>query len=58
MTNLIAVVIPCYNSAETLNRAIKSIDNQSIDVFEIIVVDDFSDNPEQIIKICEKYESV
>ena len=58
MTNSIAVVIPCYNSTGTLKRAIESIVNQSIEVKEIIVVDDCSDNPEKITKICREYNSV
>ena len=58
MTNSIAVVIPCYNSTETLTRAIESIVNQSIEVKEIIVVDDYSDNPKKITKICSKFNSV
>ena len=52
MINSIAVIIPCYNSTKTLARAIESIVNQSIEVKEIIVVDDYSDNPKKITKIC------
>jgi glycosyltransferase involved in cell wall biosynthesis len=58
VTNSIAVVIPCYNSNETLKRAIESIVNQSIEVKEIIVVDDCSDNSEKITKICSMYNTV
>ena len=58
MINSIAVIIPCYNSTKTLARAIESIVNQSIEVKEIIVVDDYSDNPKKITKICSTFKSV
>lgn len=38
----ISVVIPCYNSSQTLERALKSISAQTTAAFEIIVVDDNS----------------
>lgn len=39
---LISVVMSCYNSARTLNRAINSILNQTFTTFEFIIVDDGS----------------
>lgn len=38
----ISVVIPCYNSENTILRAIQSVQNQSLSVDEIICVDDCS----------------
>lgn len=38
----ISVVIPCYNSSQTLERALTSISAQTTAAFEIIVVDDNS----------------
>lgn len=47
----ITVIIPTYNRAEFILRAIKSVQNQTIKVDEIIVVDDGSnDNTKEILK--------
>lgn len=47
---LISVVIPTYNRAYIIDKAIKSVINQSAQNFEIIVVDDGStDNTEKVI---------
>ena len=47
----ISVIIPCYNSSLTLGRAIQSVLNQTIDDFEIIIVDDASEDFE-LTKAC------
>lgn len=39
---MISVVIPCYNSADTIGRALNSVLSQTWSKFEIIVVDDCS----------------
>lgn len=39
---LVSVVIPTYNRAEYLPRAIKSVRNQTLDEYEIVIVDDGS----------------
>lgn len=50
-TPKISVLIPTYNRSGTLPRAIDSVLTQSIDDFEIIVVDDGSeDNTEEIVR--------
>ncbi|MCI8412249.1 MAG: glycosyltransferase family 2 protein [Clostridia bacterium] len=57
---LISVIIPTYKRSETLERAIKSIEDQTYPNIEIIVVDDNADFPEyreknrQIVKKHEK----
>ena len=54
-TPKVSVVIPVYNSASTLLRAIRSIQNQNFTEFEIILVNDFStDNSNDLIEILKK----
>lgn len=48
---MISVVMPTYNRAKTIERAINSILEQTYQDFEIIIVDDNSnDNTEEIVK--------
>ncbi|WP_375253645.1 glycosyltransferase family 2 protein, partial [Dokdonia donghaensis] len=47
---LVTAVIPCYNSQNTIERAIDSVLNQTRKVDEIIVVNDGStDNSLQVL---------
>ena len=41
---LISVVIPCYNRAQSVEEAVKSVLSQDYDSFEVIAVDDHSDD--------------
>jgi len=58
MKPLISVIIPAYNSAETIGIAINSILEQTYSNLEIIVVDDNSkDNTKEIVKQLKKEDS-
>ncbi len=39
---VISVLMPCFNSAETIEEALLSLKNQSFDDFEVLMVDDGS----------------
>ncbi len=53
----ISVIIPCYCVANTLERAVKSVINQSLKPREIILIDDFSsDQGLTVEKIKEMYD--
>jgi glycosyltransferase involved in cell wall biosynthesis len=56
----ISIAIPTYNSEDTIRGTIKSVLSQSVDVGEIIIVDDRStDQTVEVIKaISEKYSPI
>ena len=39
---LVSVIVPAYNAEDSINRCLMSIDAQTLDNLEIIVVDDGS----------------
>ncbi len=51
MNDLVSVILPTYNRAHTLLRAVNSVLNQTYKNLELIIVDDCSkDNTEEIVK--------
>ncbi len=51
----VSVLIPTYNRSAFLKQAIESVLNQSLQDFEIIVVDNFStDNTEEVMQVYSK----
>ena len=53
-TTFFSVIIPTYNQGNLLTKAINSVLNQSFKNFEIIVVDNFSEDKTQ--KIVEGFK--
>ena len=48
---MVSIIIPTYNRAELINRAVKSVINQTYKDIEIIIVDDGStDNTHEVLK--------
>ncbi|MDR2204977.1 MAG: glycosyltransferase [Flavobacteriaceae bacterium] len=56
--NLISIIIPCYNSEETIEKCLKSVVNQDYTNIEIIVINDGStDGTLQIIQNFKEKDS-
>ncbi|MGB2742322.1 MAG: glycosyltransferase family 2 protein [Cognaticolwellia sp.] len=56
MNALITVIIPHYNSYDELYRAISSVFSQTIDSYELIVVDDNSPDNSRLIDVISKFQ--
>lgn len=52
----ISVILPCYNVARFIERAMDSILMQDFDDYEIIIVNDGS--PDNLLEVCEKWENM
>lgn len=53
--SLISIIIPTLNSGKTLEKCLKSIENQSYQNYEIIVVDGGSED--DTVEIAEKFNA-
>ena len=49
----ISVVIPCFNSAETIERALRSVEHQTLKAHEVLIVDDAS--TDNTVLLIEQY---
>lgn len=52
----ISVILPCYNVAQFIERAMDSILMQDFDDYEIIIVNDGS--PDNLLDVCRKWENL
>ena len=58
--NLVSIIITCFNSQDTIERAVKSALNQDWSNKEIIIVDDYSNDGslELLTKISSQEPSI
>jgi len=54
----VSIVIPTYKRADYLDRLLTSIQVQTFQDFEVIVVDDNSPNYEEYLAVVEKYKNI
>lgn len=52
----VSVIVPCYNGENYLHEALRSLVSQSGPRFEILVIDDGSDDGHRIKEICEEFD--
>jgi glycosyltransferase involved in cell wall biosynthesis len=55
MRPVVSVIIPCYNSSDTIQRAIDSVIRQSFQDIELILVDDASTDSAILTQIIDSY---
>lgn len=52
MTDLVSIIMPCFNSEDTIKRAIDSVRNQTYENWELLITDDLStDNSIEVIRV-------
>jgi len=56
MRPLVSVVMPAFNASNTIGNAIASIVEQTIPDWELIIVDDGSEDSDKTIRVIERFE--
>lgn len=51
----ISIVIPCYNRSGIISTCLQSLTQQTYQDFEVIIIDDASDDSEQLLEQLEKF---
>ena len=46
---IVSIIMPAYNSSKTISRAIESVLSQSYELFQLIIIDDNSNDTTSII---------
>ena len=54
MKPLVSIITPIYNGEKTIGKTIESVINQTYDKFEMIIVDDLSND--KTVDIVKKYQ--
>lgn len=49
----LSVILPCYNVAKYIERAVDSILRQDFEDYEVIIINDGS--PDNLLDICKKW---
>jgi len=52
-----SVVIPCYNASSTIARTLDSVKQQTFTNFEVIVIDDASNDLATLLEVLEQYRT-
>jgi amylovoran biosynthesis glycosyltransferase AmsB len=52
-----SVLIPCYNASSTITQTLESIKQQTFSDFEVIVIDDASEDQTALLKLLEHYRT-
>ncbi|MDC1356389.1 glycosyltransferase, partial [Pseudomonadota bacterium] len=55
--NKVSVIIPCFRCHSTIERAVKSVVNQTLPVFEIILVEDYSNDQLKTLYTLKKIQN-
>jgi len=52
-----SIVIPCYNASSTIAQTLDSIEKQTFSDFEVIVIDDASEDQAALLEVLEQYRT-